>query len=167
MKSAKRKMLTALVTAVLLLMTTTGAAFAYFSDYDIGYADLALHLKGQTVIDEQIHEGDKTISIKNTGNAAVVTRVRIIGTDMLKITFDDQSDWEQHGNFYYYTKLLAPGANTSAINAKLSVTEKQAEMIGDTFDIIVVHDSAPAVFGKNNKVKKPKGWEYIPDIKAE
>lgn len=79
----------------------------------------------------------------------------------------DENDWEKNGDFYYYKKILPPDANTSDIEAKLTLTDEQKKILGDTFDIVVVHESAVAVFDENNKVRKPSGWDYIPDISAE
>lgn len=167
MRRMSKKTLIALSAALLVIFTSVGVSLAYFSDYEMGYGDVTLHLSKVTEIEEHVHEGDKTISIRNTGDGAVVLRVGIIGSELMKVSFDAPSDWETHGDFYYYTKVLEPGESTSAIQAKLSLTDEQKEQLGGTFDITVVHESELAVYDKTNTVKKPEAWDYLPAIKAQ
>ena len=157
----------ALLTAALALSAVFAMGVgAYFSDYEIAHGDVILQLGDQTEINEEVYEGNKTISIKNTGEATSVVRVAVFGGELMTVTA--ASDWEQHGDYYYYKKVLAPGESTSQIKAELKdLTKEQVEALGDDFDVVVTHESALAVYDENNKVIKPDAWDYLPDITVE
>ncbi len=160
------KILTVLIAVIALSALFAMGAVAYFSDYELGIGDVTLNLAGQTEISEEVYEGNKTISIKNTGDATVVVRAAVYGGDLMTVTAS--GDWTQNGDYYYYTKVLAPGESTSTIKAEMKdLTKEQVEAMGETFDVAVVHESALAVYDDNNKVVKPDAWDYIPDITVD
>jgi len=178
MRKISGKICAALLSALLLSATIAAAAGAYFSDYETALGEVTLNLSGQTRIDEEVNEGEKTISITNTGDATVVVRLAVYGPGKMTVEFDD-ADWEKNGDYYYYKKVLAPNETTSsAVTATMELTDEEKEMIGDSFDIVVVHESATAVYEfdeakQKNKVMVPvtydennneTSWGHIPDI---
>ena len=100
----------------------------------------------------------------------------------MKVSFEKDSDWDKtQADYYYYKSVLAPGESTSEIYAEVNIknpTEQEEAALatlGDQFEIIVVQESAPAVYDENNVVMKPvfyvdgveKTWDYIPVITLE
>ena len=161
MKALKRNKFIALLAAVMILVTSVGLAYAYFSDYHEATGSAVLQLNGQTEITEDVDEtsGQKTIKIVNVGKANTVARVRIYGPDGMAV--EPGADWEKIGDYYYYTKILAPGDETSTIIAKIDGIPVDADM--DNFDITVIQESALAVID-GGIVAKPDGWENFPTI---
>ncbi len=150
-----------------LLAASIEVASAYFSDYRTGYGEVGVALSCETEISEEIEGTDKIVSVVNTGSSNAVVRVSFLGAEdgdmpVIDVTAGE-SDWEKHGEYYYYKKILAPEESTSDIRAELAIDEETA---GDSFDIIVVYDSAVAAYDTHNKVLKPENWDYIPDIRA-
>lgn len=166
MRKRSGKVFAALLAVLVISACMAASVGAYFSDYETALGEVTLHLSGQTEIEETVADGEKTISIKNTGEASVVTRVAIYGPESMEITFDKAGDWKQSGEFYYYTKVLAPGESTSSIHAKIELTAEEAEQAGDSIDVVVAHESALAVYDENNTVKTPDGWD-LPTITVE
>jgi hypothetical protein len=134
-----------LVIAITLsLLTSVGMAFAYFSDYTEAKGEATLALKGKTDIDEQVTENKKEISIYNTGDIDMVVRVQVFGPEGMTIT---GAGWTPVGDWYYYNEALAPGedSKTSTLTAEVNNVPVDPE---NNLEIIVVHESAPAVYDK-------------------
>lgn len=172
MRFRHRKLAAVLIAVIALSAVFAMGTWAYFSDYEIAHGEVTLDLSWKTEIEEKVYDGNKDISIKNTGATSVVVRVAIFTDELMTITAPD--DWEEYKDenhdypYYYYTKVLAPGESTSTIKAELKdLTEEQKASIGDTFDVVVAHESALAVCDEDQKVIKPEGWDYLPNITLE
>ena len=184
MRKTSGKLFAALLAVLVLSASLAAGVGAYFSDYETALGEVTLHLSGQTEIKESVADGKKTVSIVNSGESAVVVRAAIYGPDIMEISFQNEDDWDTtQADYYYYTKVLAPGEETSEIYATVNITDPTDEekaalaTLGDQFEVIVVHESAPAVYDENNVVLKPSyydnnaqktvEWDYIPEIKAK
>ncbi|MBQ6622304.1 MAG: hypothetical protein IJH75_05675 [Mogibacterium sp.] len=170
MKVMDRNKKLVLLAVLLLLLVPLGLTRAYFSDYEEQIGEARINLKGETVIEEEVQEMEKTITIVNTGepgkSASVVVRVRIFGPDEMTVpTVGD--GWVLSGDWYYYKHVLAPGEETTSITASVKDVPVTLEL--SDMDIIVVQESAPAVYDVNNVVIAPEGWaaDEFPEIHAE
>ena len=159
---SKKRILLITAVAMVLLVSVT-ATLAYFSDYDRAKGDATLSLTGQTDIDEEPTDNSKSISIKNVSEDDVdmVTRVRVVAP--LDLEFNPGANWEQKGDWWYYTKVLAKDDATTKLVAKWKVP---ADSTLENFDVVVLHESALATY-ENGNVAKPDGWDYIPVIPAK
>lgn len=172
MRKVSGKIFATLLAVLALTASIAAGVGAYFSDYETALGDVELHLNGQTEIEEKIVENGKVISVANTGNSEVVVRVAVYGPDDIEITFAQTDDWLiSNDGYYYYKKVLAPGESTSDITALLKLTEDEAAVIGNQFDVVVVHESALAVYEFNeatneNKVVAPENWD-LPEISVK
>ena len=182
MRKVSGKLFATLLAVLVLTASLAAGVGAYFSDYETALGEVTIHLSGQTEVKESVADGKKTISIVNTGDSSVVVRAAVYGPDIMEISFQEEDDWDTtQADYYYYTKVLAPGDETSEIYAEVNIKdptdqEKAAlATLGDQFEIVVVQECAPAVYDENNVVMKPayyvdgveKTWDYIPEIKAE
>ena len=144
-----RKLLITALSLILCLTVSIGLAVAYFTDYEAAKGGAVLQLSGQTEIEETVKETGKEIAIKNTGETEMVTRVMIIGDESKVTKIDLGADWTgpDEDGWYYYNKALKPagqdGDTTSLIKATIELGED--DDIKD-FDVIVVHESARAVY---------------------
>lgn len=161
MKTVKKKSILLVVAMMLVLSLTVGLTLAYFSDYEAAKGGASIALGGQTEIEENVTDKEKVVQINNIGETNVVVRVAIYMPEALEkvensITFENASDWVKDGGFYYYTKVLEPKKSTSTITAKTTVPDDV--QLGDSFDVVVVHESDQALYGESNKVVLPDGW---------
>ena len=144
-----------LVIAITLsLLTSVGMAFAYFSDYVEAKGEAKLALTGKTEIDEQVTEYKKEISIYNTGDIDMVVRVQVFGPDGMAVS---GVGWTQHGDWWYYNEALAPGedSKTSTLTAEVNNVPVDPE---NDLEIIVVHESAPAVYDTSGNLTPWDKW---------
>ena len=152
---------------LLALAPAVKTAYAYFTDYEQARGGAVIHLGGQTELTEEVKDGNKTITIKNTGDTDMVVRVMIFGEEGEggQMSVEAGSDWTYSGadNAYYYTKILAPGKTTSAIQVTVTIPE------GEDADIVVVHEGSRVIYETVNgveQVQKPDGWTGMPVIKG-
>jgi predicted ribosomally synthesized peptide with SipW-like signal peptide len=149
MKTVKKKSILLVVAMMLVLSLTVGLTLAYFSDYEAAKGGASIALGGQTEIEENVTDKEKVVQINNIGETNVVVRVAIYMPEALEkvensITFENASDWVKDGGFYYYTKVLEPKKSTSTITAKTTVPDDV--QLGDSFDVVVVHESDQALY---------------------
>ena len=132
-----------LVIAIALsLLTSVGMTFAYFSDYVTAKGEAALSLSGKTDIEENVTENKKENSIYNTGDIDMVVRVQVFGPAGMTV---EGSGWTKTGDWYYYNEALAPGEGSKTSTLTAEVKDVPADPDND-LEIIVVHESEPAVF---------------------
>ena len=163
MKVFNKKRILLLTAVAMVLLVSVTATLAYFSDYDRATGDKKLVLTGQTEITEDPKDDSKTISIKNVSKDDVdmVTRVKVVAP--VEVKFKPGSNWEQNGDWWYYTKILTkeePGNITTDLVASWEIPKDSPI---ENFDVVVLHESAVVLYD-NGKVAKPVDWEYIPVI---
>ena len=160
MKVFNKKRILLITAVAMVLLVSVTATLAYFSDYDRATGEKKLVLTGQTEITESPKDDSKTISIKNVSKDDVdmVTRVRVVAP--VEVNFKPGSNWEQNGDWWYYTKILAQNDPTTDLVASWDIPK---DSVIENFDVIVLHESAVVMY-ENGKVAKPVDWEYIPVI---
>lgn len=166
MKTVKNRSILLVIALALVLSLTVGLTLAYFSDHTEAKGGSKLALGGKSEIHEEVDNDKKVVTIENTGETNLVVKVMIVGP--AQMTVDAGDGWVQFDgdDFYYYNKILAPGESTTSITANTGDYPAGTDL-GDAYQIVVVHESAQPVYDSNNKVKKPDGWDNIPDITAE
>ena len=165
MKKANKRILLIICAITLSLCVTVGAAFAYFTDYEVARGTAALKLSGQTVIDEEFEDLNKIVTILNNGKGDAIVRVGIYGPDEMEYDYDP-NDWYQSeaDGFWYYKHVLPAKSDSSSgktsplkvIVGNIPVTDQNADM-----DITVVHESVPLAAGDDGYYIVPEGWEKV------
>lgn len=169
MKKFKNRKILICAAVLLTMIVSTQTAMAYFSDYEHAIGQAEINLSGQTVIEEEYTDNSKTIKVQNILDAEnhigadAIVRVGIYGPEKMTVTPETPSDWKQIGDFYYYTKVLPAGSETSAITA--SIENVPVNVDNAELEIIVVHESAPIVYDNNGTIIIPESWEYAPEVK--
>ena len=159
-----RKLL--LIAALVLSITATaGLTMAYFSDYEAAQGDAELRLGGTTELLEEIVDNNKHIQIENTGETYMLVRVRVIGDENYLTVQDEAGAWTQSGDYWYYNEVLAPGGVTSELFAEVKAKGAAGTLPEDDFDIIVVHESAQAVYDNDESrlVAPTDDWAVLPE----
>lgn len=156
MKKAMNKKVLAIAAILLVLVTAVGVAGAFFSDYDHGVGQATINIGGQTTIDENVQGAQKTIKIHNNGGGEVFVRVAIYGPEDKGMTVTAGTGWNKNGDFWYYQNVLPAGGDTSAIVADISKVPVTVDL--SELDIIVTHQSVPAVYDVEGKADMAASW---------
>ena len=163
-KQMTKTWILAITALALCLFVSIGGALAYFTDYEDAYGGAVLKLGGETEIDEGSDTRNKHVVILNTGETNVIVRAAIFGNEGEKyLTVTPGNGWTMGSDgFYYYSKVLKPEEQTSAIDAVLKTEWEKGEDHPDLTDmeITVVHESAQAIFNiESQKLAAPEGWD--------
>ena len=158
MKTVRKNKILLTVAIALVLTLTIGLTMSYFSDHTQAAGGLKVTLGGETTIHEEKFDDHKDITIENTGDTDVVVRVAVYGPGA--ITYSGSADWTVSGDYAYYNKVLPAGQTTSSITATWVVTDTD-----DDYDVVVIHESAQAVFNEDGSVQVPvtqPAWAVTP-----
>ena len=120
----RKKLLTLTVILMLLVMLGVGGTLAYFSRSADPVINTFQAGSVGAQVKEVVSDNSKTsITVENTGASPVYVRVRLVSYWMSgenvapkaspTVSFTLGSDWVQIDSYYYYTKPLDGGAETS------------------------------------------------------
>lgn len=130
MKHAKKstfgaKQVLLIVSALLVLAVGTTATLAYLADKTDDLTNTFTPSAVTCQVNEQFNGAAKSnVTIKNTGDIAAYIRVAVVanwvdanGNVIASATpsFSSTSDWQKIGDYYYYTKVVPAGQETSRL----------------------------------------------------
>lgn len=165
----KRKsfVLTVLVLA-LVLSATVGSALAYFTANASAEGSVPVKVGGGTQMKEEVGSWQKVITISYdtsdpNNTQPVYVRFRAFGPTYsngegaLTVTGDG---WTQVGDWYYYNQALDPEhPDASLITVAIKeMSRAQYDKFleeGDGLDVIVVYESAPALYKEDGSLMDP------------
>lgn len=155
-----KRVLIGFIAAALCVAALTGTALAYFSDKTVASGEHPLTLGYSTEVEENMDGLDKHITITNTGDTEVMVRVQLFYSNANGVDVSvEGSGWTGNGAesapyVWNYDQVLAPGASTSELVAKVSA---DAKLLQTNFDVIVVSQSSPAVYDADGN---PYGYDW-------
>jgi len=129
-KLTKKKYITLIVAACLILVAIVGTSFAYFSDttmaaknnFEIGGVDTK-------IVEENLKypningTGSKEVKVQNIGKSDCFIRVRITTSPEGVATISGgSSKWISDNGYYYYTDLVPANAGESSKTEELFTT---------------------------------------------
>ena len=154
-RMSRRLKIVCIVLALVVLSTT--AAYAYFTDYEEAKGGAKISLKGQTEVTEVADNKHKDITVENQDDADMIVRVQVFGEKLEYVPGEGWTDGKD--GFWYYDSILKPGESTSTLTVNIP------QDIDHDFDVVVVHESSRVVYDgtDENNVVKPDGW-VLPDI---
>ena len=156
MKKTMNKKVLAIAAILLVLVAAVGLAGAFFSDYDHGIGQATINIGGETTIEESVKGAQKTIQIHNKGEGEVFVRVAIYGPEEEGMTVTAGEGWSKSDGFWYYTKVLPAGGDTSSIVADISGVPLTVDL--SELDILVTHQSVPVVYDAEGKADMAASW---------
>ena len=157
MRTEKKKLILFMTALMLVLSLSVGLTLAYFSDYETVKAEGVVGIGGKTQVVEEYDANEKTVKVKNTGETDVIVRVAVYGPEGMEITAGE--GWDKDGDYYYYSEVLTAGAETSEI---VAVTEGLlSEDLGDSFDVVVQHESKQVAYDASQKIIVPEDWKDV------
>lgn len=167
-----KRMLTATLLA-LVMMVAVGATLALMASTSNSVTNTFAAAQVDTEIDEDLKDGNKKVTIENTGKSPVYVRARIMvsgvaesqvaivgsgteATDQNKVylVMENQSQWQQadasaKDNYYYYLNVLKPNQRTSELLTKVVIPGKdlrtKLKEMGEKFSVTVYHESVLAI----------------------
>lgn len=153
---AKRASIVA-IAAVLATVAIAGTAYAYFTAYTQANGGHTLELGYSTEITEDVTDGVKTISMKNTGDIDVKVRIQIFYgsgiNNSIAVVIPDADGWTKTGdNMWEYDGVLAPDANTSDLKVEVRVADgvdDPSSVDLSNFDVIVIGQTSPVYYDDN------------------
>ena len=169
----KRTLILAVLAVVLVLSSGIGSTIAYFTTYSNARGGYVIHLGGKTEIEEQISDNRKIVQIFNhaetpedVGQHPVFVRVKAFTDSDGSVSCSDTSGLWQQGTdgYWYYQKALLAGMDTSAKDAVTDpalvfvVTVNRTLKEGEHLDVIVVHESVPAIFKGDGSPDLTTAW---------
>ena len=160
----KKNVFLAVLAVVLVLSASIGAAVAYFTTYAVAKGGYTIRISNRTEIHEETPQGQKIVTIKNTGKGTVFVRVtEFHGDDWVVTPILEGNDWEAvdvEGQTYWrYTKPLEPEEITSSLTFKITQANKDEKwQQGEERSIIVVYESVPALFTKDGLPDLDTAW---------
>ncbi|MBQ6583485.1 MAG: hypothetical protein IJH77_06660 [Mogibacterium sp.] len=159
MKAVSRRTILLIIAAVLVLSLSMGLTAAYFSDYEGAKGGAMLHLGEKDEIKEEVDNDQKSVSIANIGETRVIVRVAIYGPAAMTVT--NSGEWVKSGDFYYYTKVLEPGAETEGTLIANTGDYPAGTDLGSQYQIIVVQECKQVTYDSSNNIVTPDGWATI------
>lgn len=161
----------ALVAAVILIAGISGMA-AYLTAADteenlVTLADNTIALVEEFTPPAELQPGvsfTKDVSVMNTGTGKCFVRVKAVfsSSDIGKyctVDWPDESDpswvYNEADGYWYYTKVLAQGEQTSSLFTMITLSEETPESVIQDFDMIVYAES----YQNNNYTNYTDAWE--------
>lgn len=134
----KKKVLIIAASVLMLGAVAVKPAMAYFTDTQKASGTVKLG-KYEITPYEEVEGMEKKISIKNTGDYPVYTRVKVFAgsTHGLSFETDKSTDWSQKGEYYYYDKILEVNATTPELVVKIDPKSETKEQ----FNVVVVEEA--------------------------
>ena len=146
----KRHIILGVLAIVLVLCSTIGMSFAYFTTYATSQGGYVI--KSQPRIDEKFENKKKTIWITNSENASpIFVRAKVFSGSDFTINYEPGADWtyDTDDHYWYYTKPLQGGEPTTDLVASIDKIP-EGLINGDEFNIVVVYESVLAVYNGND-----------------
>ena len=162
-----KRILLALLALALAATTVLPAAMAYFTTNARATGTRTLELGGRTTVEEKMEGWVKQLTVSaDPDSQPMWVRARAY-PDTTDIVVSGDG-WEKQGDWYYFT---TPLANPDTEGTQLSTSELQVKITPptvvsgqtpDAFDVVVVYESAPVLYGEDGErldCKDPDVWK--------
>ena len=156
----------AAVCSALIIASSIGSAFAYFSTYERALGGYVVHLGDYEEITEEFKDWTKNVVVTNKANSteSVFVRVKGFAADNVTLVYSANGDWTPGADgYYYYSKLLAPGESSSQID--VSINHIPLDKDAKSFNVVVVYEAAPAKYQPDGTAIPD--WEQKYDVTLE
>jgi hypothetical protein len=147
MKKQRLILTAAAVSATLIIASSIGSAFAYFSTYERALGGYVVHLGDYEEITEDFQDWTKKVVVTNKTNSteSVFVRVKAFAGQSVDLIYSADADWTPGADgYYYYGKVLAPGETSSQIDVKIANIPQTVDP--KSFNVVVVYEAAPAKY---------------------
>lgn len=152
---------------VLLGSLTVGTALAYFTTYTQAEGGIVLDLGfTETIPEENVVNGAKQVTIKNTGDYECYVRMKALVGDSYTISYTEpgaEGKWTPGAEgFYYYSDILAPKTGESSrIDVNISFPEVK-DGKAPAFNVIIIQECTPVLY--DNEGNPYADWTKVADV---
>ena len=159
----KRKTWLLLLLAVAMILTAgIGGAYAYFSSFATAKGGYVIHIPGDPELHEDPQPGKKVVTIENAADAnPVFVRVKAFAGAEYQdgLQYDGGDYWigPDADGFWRYKLALDGGESTQPLTISIEKMPQNPED-GDSFNVIVVYESVPAVYTASGEPDLDTAW---------
>ena len=125
---------------------TVESSLAYFTTYVSAGGGEVVNLGSSTVIDEEVEQMTKLITITNPSDRSdCFVRVKVFSGTSVTAEVSGDSNW-RHGedDYWYYTPVLAAGESTRSV-LRVAINVPQG-FDKDNFNVVVIQECTPVVY---------------------
>lgn len=147
---------------IFIIAAGIGEASAYFTTYASAKGGHTIELGYETTIQEGFDSWTKHVKIQNTeeDSQPIYVRARAYCGDNYKLDYfsessEDGGSWvDGKDGWYYYTKPVAAGEDTSVLDVIIADIPEDS----DEFNVVVVYESTPVIYDENGN---PYPWDKV------
>lgn len=149
-KLSKKKICLAAAAVALTGTLAVGSAYAYFTTYSEAKGNVVFQMgETRTEPHEEVKEGKKIVSIKNTGDYDCYIRVKAYAGNNYNLSYADggSGKWYDGGDGYWYYKDILEAGSTSE-TVLVNIPKELLEDITDEKDlnVIVIQECTPVQY---------------------
>ena len=132
-----------------------GSASAYFTTYSTAKGSVEFNMGyTETIPHEEVKEGNKIVSIENTGDYDCYVRVKAYAGEGFSLSYDDggSGKWTAGADgFMYYGEILSPGQTSETVI--IHIPEELLAEVDDEQDlnVIVIQECTPVQYNDDGK----------------
>ena len=154
-KLSKRTICLAAAAVALTGTLAVGSAYAYFTTYSEAKGNVVFQMgETRTEPHEEVKEGKKIVSIKNTGDYDCYIRVKAYAGNNYNLSYADggSGKWYDGGDGYWYYKDILEAGSTSE-TVLVNIPKELLEDITDEKDlnVIVIQECTPVQYDDNGE----------------
>lgn len=154
----KRQLVLFALAIALVLCSTIGTSFAYFTTYVTAKGGYVI--QASPTITEPVIDKAKNITITNSAGASpIFVRVKVLcGEEFVSALTVEGDGWSEGSDqYYYYGTPLNGGESTTVLLAKIGDLPERIKDSED-FNIIVVYESVLAVYDSQGNADISTSW---------
>lgn len=154
-KLSKKTICLAAAAVALTGTLAVGSAYAYFTTYSEAKGNVVFQMgETRTEPHEEVKEGKKIVSIKNTGDYDCYIRVKAYAGNNYNLSYADggSGKWYDGGDGYWYYKDILEAGSTSE-TVLVNIPKELLEDITDEKDlnVIVIQECTPVQYDDNGE----------------
>ncbi len=137
----------AVLAVVLVLGSSIGSAWAYFTTYTSAKGGYVMKLGDETEIGEKFSEWTKHVSITSDENSEpVYIRAKAFcGSQYTLVYSSANNKWtEGEDGYYYYSDIVYGGQATEELLVKIENVPEGED--ADSFDVVVIYETTPVLY---------------------
>lgn len=137
----------AVLAVVLVLGSSIGSAWAYFTTYTSARGGYVMKLGDETEIGEKFSEWTKHVSITSDENSEpVYVRAKAFcGSKYTLVYSSENNKWTAGDDgYYYYSDIVYGGQTTEELLVKIENVPEGED--ADSFDVVVIYETTPVLY---------------------
>ncbi|MCR4617169.1 MAG: hypothetical protein K5669_03150 [Lachnospiraceae bacterium] len=138
----KKSLILVAACAALILTSSIGTAFAYFSTYEKALGGYVIHLGDYEEITEDFNDWTKKVVITSKSDSLddVYIRIKAFSGSTVNLQYVGDSKWSPAADgYYYYSDSLKAGESTTEIDVKITNIPEGVDP--KSFNVVVIYEA--------------------------